>query len=56
MKIFILGMIQIRQICTHYGWVIEYECTIFEKARDLIKQISFDVPDIFTHWLEFTQN
>ena len=24
----------------------EYECTIFEKARDLIKQISFDVPDI----------
>jgi len=27
-------------------WLDEYDCQVFDKARDLIKQIPFDVPDI----------
>jgi len=27
-------------------WLNEYECKVFDKARDLIKEIPFDVPDI----------
>ncbi len=27
-------------------WLDEYDCKVFDKARDLIKQIPFDVPDI----------
>lgn len=27
-------------------WLDDYECTVFDKARDLIKQIPFEVPDI----------
>ncbi len=27
-------------------WLEEYQCKIFDKARDLIKQIPFEVPDV----------
>ena len=27
-------------------WLDEYDCTVFDKARDMIKQIPFQIPDI----------
>lgn len=27
-------------------WLEEYDCTVFDKARDMIKQIPFQIPDI----------
>jgi len=28
-------------------WLEEYDCKVFDKARDLIKQIPFEIPDIW---------
>ena len=50
-------------------WLDEYDCTVFYKARDMIKQIPFQIPDILLidwnlpvvdgldvlHWLKGSQ-
>ena len=45
MKIYILED-DIDQSELYAFWLDEYECEIFDKARDLIKRIPYDVPDI----------
>ena len=45
MKIYILED-DIDQSDLYSLWLDEYECTVFNKARDLIKQIPFEVPDV----------
>ncbi len=45
MKIYILED-DIDQSDLYALWLDEFECTVFNKARDLIKQIPFEVPDI----------
>lgn len=45
MKIFILED-DIDQSDLYAFWLDDYDCTVFNKARDLIKKIPFDVPDV----------
>ncbi len=45
MKIYILED-DVDQSDLYALWLDEYECTVFDKARDLIKQIPFEVPDV----------
>ncbi|MCF6318553.1 MAG: response regulator transcription factor [Proteobacteria bacterium] len=45
MKIYILED-DIDQSDLYALWLDEFECSVFNKARDLIKQIPFEVPDI----------
>jgi len=45
MKIYILED-DVDQSELYELWLDEYECTVFNKARDLIKQIPFEVPDV----------
>jgi len=65
MKIYILED-DIDQSDLYAFWLDEYDCTVFNKARDLIKKIPFEVPDVllvdwnlpivdgldFLHWLK----
>ncbi len=45
MKIYILED-DVDQSDLYELWLDEYKCTVFNKARDLIKQIPFEVPDV----------
>lgn len=45
MKVYILED-DIDQSELYSFWLNEYDCQVFDKARDLIKQIPFEVPDI----------
>ncbi|HFC30055.1 MAG TPA: response regulator transcription factor, partial [Oceanospirillales bacterium] len=45
MKIYILEDDQ-DQSDLYKLWLDDYDCTVFDKARDLIKQIPFAVPDV----------
>ena len=65
MKVYILED-DVDQSDLYELWLDDYNCKVFDKARDLIKQIPFDVPDIlivdwnlpkvdgldFLHWLK----
>lgn len=45
MKIFILED-DLDQSELYAFWLDEYDCSVFDKARDLIKKIPFEVPDV----------
>ena len=45
MKIYILED-DVDQSELYAFWLDEYKCTVFDKARDLIKKIPFEVPDV----------